>query len=270
MSGKYAPLTFALNSLPSTRYDATMTFDEIQSIIGSRLPPSASRFRPWWANQTNQNHSQARAWMDAGFQVDSIDLAHGWVRFVRKETRVRTRESVEERPDRMVTIRRELAGSGGGEIGLANRGKEAVRSGKPDQKRIALISCSAKKLPYRALAKDLYASPLFQMQLGYARQIAADAIFILSAKHGLIGLDEEIEPYEKTLKSMGKNERRAWAAGVVDDLAKVADLSEDHFIFLAGEAYRKDVAPSLCHWEAPLAGLTIGRQLQRLRELADE
>ena len=30
-----------------------VTFDEIETIIGERLPASAAQYRPWWGNETN-------------------------------------------------------------------------------------------------------------------------------------------------------------------------------------------------------------------------
>ena len=40
--------------------------------------------------------------------------------------------------------------------------------------------------------------------------MSADKIFILSTKHGLLDLEEEIEPYDQTLNNMGTGEIRIW------------------------------------------------------------
>ena len=64
---------------------------------------------------------------------------------------------------------------------------------------IVLISCVSQKLSHRAKAKDLYVSTLFRLNLKYAKILNPDAIYILSAKHGLLSLEQEIEPYEQTL-----------------------------------------------------------------------
>ena len=63
---------------------------------------------------------------------------------------------------------------------------------------------------------------------------------------------------------MGTGQIRAWASGVVSQLAAVADLKHDLFVFLAGDKYRKFLVPHLAHFEVPMDGLTIGRQLQFL------
>ncbi len=137
-------------------------------------------------------------------------------------------------------------------------------------RRIVLISCAAKKTEHKAQAQYLYASPLFQRALAYARFLRPDHIYILSAKYGLLDLTTEIEPYDLTLKYMSSNNARGWADKVLSQLAQKTDLAKDTFILLAGDAYRRFIVPKLLHWEAPLAGLPIGKQLQRLNELLNE
>jgi len=133
-------------------------------------------------------------------------------------------------------------------------------------KRIALIACASKKLATRANAEKLYISSLFKCCQQYARKLNPDAIFILSAKLGLLTLDEEIEPYEVTLNRMKANKRKAWAKKVVEQLEVHADLQRDHFILLAGERYRRYLLPHLASYEIPLKGLRIGEQLQYLKK----
>jgi len=49
----------------------TLSYDEIESILGFKLPPSAYKHRAWWANG---GHSQANSWLNAGWEVSSIEL----------------------------------------------------------------------------------------------------------------------------------------------------------------------------------------------------
>ncbi len=137
-------------------------------------------------------------------------------------------------------------------------------------KRIVLISCVSKKLPHPARAKDLYVSPLFRLNLQYARKLQPDAIYILSAKHGLLDLDTEVEPYNLTLNDMATRQVQAWAEQVLEQIKQRADLRRDHFVFLAGLKYRKFLVPRLASYEVPMEGLTIGRQLQFLSERVHE
>ena len=133
-------------------------------------------------------------------------------------------------------------------------------------RKIVLISCVSKKRTQRSKARDLYISPLFKKNLQYALKLAPDQIFILSAKYGLVGLDEEIEPYNLTLNTMPSNAIKEWASGVILQLSEKADLHNDQFVFLAGVKYRKYLVPHLVHIEIPFEGLTIGRQLHKLSE----
>lgn len=132
-------------------------------------------------------------------------------------------------------------------------------------RKIILISCASKKLPTRSKAKDLYISTLFDLNLRFAYSMNPDAVYILSAKHGLLNLETEIDPYNLTLNNMTQIEIKEWALKVISQLDAVADLSNDHFIFLAGDKYRKYLVPSLRSYEVPLEGLPIGKQLQFLK-----
>jgi hypothetical protein len=130
---------------------------------------------------------------------------------------------------------------------------------------IVLISCVKKKLPCRAKAQDLYISPLFRFNLQYARSLKPDAIYILSAKYGLVHLDQEIDSYNLTLNRMSESQKKAWAQKVLVDLHQKADLVSDHFVFLAGLNYRKHLIPALHSYEVPLEGYSFGEQLRELK-----
>jgi hypothetical protein len=134
---------------------------------------------------------------------------------------------------------------------------------------IVLISCASKKLPFRMKAKDLYTSPLFKLSLRYARSSESDAIFVLSAKHGLVDLEQELEPYDLTLNEMPAEKVKEWAGSVLDQLRSVADLESDRVVFLAGEKYRKHLLPYVSHLEVPMRGLSIGKQIKFLKLMTD-
>lgn len=129
---------------------------------------------------------------------------------------------------------------------------------------VVLISCASKKLAVRARAEDLYISPLFRLALRYARCLSPETIYILSAKYGLVSLVDELEPYDLTLNSLSSRQRRDWAARVLEQLRGKCDLATDHFVILAGSKYREHLVPHLAFSEVPLAGLSIGKQLQFL------
>ena len=82
---KYAPLGRYLQALPASQSGATLSFGDIERIIGAPLPPSATEHHHrWWANQSQG--SRAPHWGGAaGFKVDGVDLARRRVRFVREK-----------------------------------------------------------------------------------------------------------------------------------------------------------------------------------------
>lgn len=59
----------------------SMTFAEIEALLRSSLPKS-SRQRAWWSNRDSASALQARAWIGAGYHVESVDLDTGRVSFV--------------------------------------------------------------------------------------------------------------------------------------------------------------------------------------------
>ena len=107
----------------------------------------------------------------------------------------------------------------------------------------------------------------------YAEQ-NADDWFILSAEHGVLRPDQVIGPYEHTLKTMPKRDRRAWAERVQRQLLELLPAGAV-VVVLAGERYREGVVPFLeSHGftvEVPMFGLKFGPQLRWLKEqMCDE
>lgn len=78
---KYDPLRDHLKANPNNA--VRMTFREIETVLGAKLPPSARRYAFWWANDRTGNHSQAYAWMSAGRSVAQLDLVDQRVMFIR-------------------------------------------------------------------------------------------------------------------------------------------------------------------------------------------
>ena len=87
MPSKYEPLELHLMALPAATSELTLTFKQIDDILGAPLPRSAYVHREWWSNQTDVDaRPQARAWTKARFAVDAVHQApeSGWVRFRRR------------------------------------------------------------------------------------------------------------------------------------------------------------------------------------------
>lgn len=133
-------------------------------------------------------------------------------------------------------------------------------------KKIIIISCVKSKLDKKTKAEFLYTSNLFKSSLKYAKQQNPDYIFILSAKYGLLNLSDEIEPYEKTLNKMKKNERIVWSKNVIEKLKYSTNFEKDEFVFLVGKKYREFLLPELINFKIPMKGLGFGKQLQWLKK----
>ena len=142
------------------------------------------------------------------------------------------------------------------------------RQGRP-RRAIFLLSCVKGKRPLRAKAVDLYDSALFRKMLRYSQRHNPDAVFILSAKYGLLDPEDIIDPYELTLKTMPIGEVKAWAVGVAKQLRQRADLERDDFTILASDRYRRYLLPHLHHYSVPMKGLRFGQQLHFLSEETD-
>ena len=91
-------------------------------------------------------------------------------------------------------------------------------------KKIVLISCASKKLAFKSKAEDLYISTLFRLSFAYAKKLKPDKIFILSAKYGLLNLNDEIATYNETLNNKPVSDIKIWAEKVVFKLGKIANL----------------------------------------------
>ena len=76
---KYEPLFRHLCTADDDALD--MTFEQIERLVGP-LPRAATVRREWWSNdRTDSSGGQAKAWLDAGRHVESIDRSAGRVRF---------------------------------------------------------------------------------------------------------------------------------------------------------------------------------------------
>jgi hypothetical protein len=67
-----------------------------------------------------------------------------------------------------------------------------------------IIPCGAAKADRRSKAKDLYTSSNFALTLAAAKASDDDVtVLILSAKHGLLALDDEVDPYDIKMGDIG-------------------------------------------------------------------
>ncbi len=71
--GKYDPLYNYLSKRTDTRIK--LTFTEIESMIGDKLPISAKRYPAWWSNSQTEDHPHSRSWLDANYKT--VDVGSG-------------------------------------------------------------------------------------------------------------------------------------------------------------------------------------------------
>jgi hypothetical protein len=76
---KYEGLTEYLQKQAGKR--VTLSFGQVEGIIGDALPDSARRHRAWWAN--DPKHVEAAAWLSAGWKSASVSLLEERVVFFR-------------------------------------------------------------------------------------------------------------------------------------------------------------------------------------------
>ncbi len=98
---KYDPLRMFLAR--AGKPDFELSFEDIERTLGFPLPRSARVHRPWWSNEGSGTHVQARAWMDAGYQVWEVDLKRERTRFRRKRPDS-SDQARPESPDRPGTV----------------------------------------------------------------------------------------------------------------------------------------------------------------------
>ena len=87
MPSRYQPLADYLAALPADTAEVTLTFPEIEALLGASLPRTA--LQPmFWTNARGLNWTaQARAWQGAGWRAAGLRrVAKPWaVTFVRAD-----------------------------------------------------------------------------------------------------------------------------------------------------------------------------------------
>jgi len=80
---KYLPLEEWFRQRANAAEPIEMTFEQVESILGSPLPKSATRLTTWWTNVHPKIQSHRTAWLNNGWMVAEFDLQARRVKFVR-------------------------------------------------------------------------------------------------------------------------------------------------------------------------------------------
>ncbi|WP_322517381.1 hypothetical protein SR870_07550 [Rhodopseudomonas palustris] len=95
--GKYEPLTEFLKKQSDA--EVRMSFTQIERVIGSKLPPVAQRHRAWWSNSPT-NNVMTKAWLEAGFRSEQVDMESGRLVFRREQPAESRRVAAGAKPGR--------------------------------------------------------------------------------------------------------------------------------------------------------------------------
>lgn len=128
---------------------------------------------------------------------------------------------------------------------------------------ICIIPCGKAKQEHASPAHAMYIGGYHKMCRRYAQTFASnEAIFILSAKYGLLANDDIVQPYSLTLGQAG-----SVTAHYVNQQAERFGISDETCVALGGVRYTK-----LCQavWptaSVPLAGKNLFEQMHIMSEL---
>lgn len=78
--GKYEPLGQFLRKQSGDMI--SMTFKQVEKIIGSKLP-SSKESRTFWSNNP-RNNVMTKEWLEAGYETELVDVVSGKLQFRRK------------------------------------------------------------------------------------------------------------------------------------------------------------------------------------------
>lgn len=138
----------------------------------------------------------------------------------------------------------------------------------PTPRRIALVGCGKQKLTHAAPARELYTGPLFRSSLAVAEAEFGADVWILSAQHGLVDLDEQLEPYDLTLDDLTPESLQDWARDVLRNLVDDDHGTPARLTVYAGRNYVEQLGlylPDDWTLEDPLVGLGQGARLAWLK-----
>ena len=94
-SSRYEPLTVHLRR--SGGAEISMTFEEIEAVLGFNLPPRASTHRAWFSNNPTNNPMTA-AWLAAGYKSANVDMNNRMLVFRKVVPEERSPESGRSMP----------------------------------------------------------------------------------------------------------------------------------------------------------------------------
>lgn len=130
---------------------------------------------------------------------------------------------------------------------------------------LIVIPCGARKLDRPARAADMYVGSYHRACRRAAQALRPDRLLILSARYGLLGLDDLIEPYDTPHGAAA-----AVSADVVREQAERRGIAHlDPVVVLGGARHVALAKAAWPHALTPLSGTRgMGEQVARLAAMA--
>lgn len=132
---------------------------------------------------------------------------------------------------------------------------------------IVFVGCGSVKKNIACKAGDMYTGSYFKLCMTYAKTLTTDDnIYILSAKYGVLPLNKVIEPYNKTLNKMNKEEKEKWINMVVTQLHELHITPNTPVTFICGKNYYQSLTNYFTNITTPLPGGGMGYQKHFLKQ----
>jgi hypothetical protein len=116
-----------------------------------------------------------------------------------------------------------------------------------------VANCTGEKLNVGAPARQLYRGPSVQRIVKVVDEVRAAgapvALYIISAKYGLVHEDQVLEPYDETLSGRPLHEIKTWAqqTGVVEAMERLAQAST--VVLVVSKPYYTAVEDVVCAYD---------------------
>ncbi|MFS4091679.1 DUF6884 domain-containing protein [Streptomyces sp. AF1A] len=131
---------------------------------------------------------------------------------------------------------------------------------------LVVIPCGSRKLGRPARAADLYIGSYHRACRSAAEALRPDRLLILSARHGLLDLDDVVEPYDTPHGAA----EAVTAPVLVEQATARGIVFLDPVVALGGARHAALVRAVWPHARTPLAGAGgMGRQMARLAALRE-
>jgi hypothetical protein len=130
---------------------------------------------------------------------------------------------------------------------------------------LIVVTCGSRKLDHRAPVGELYTGTYHRACRNAAEALKPERLLILSSAHGLLDLDDVIDPYDTAIGAAGS----ITADELTTQARERGVLDLDPVIVLAGQRHLRLARAVWPHAVSPLTGIGgMGRQIAYLTALA--